>query len=369
MKILIIPDSFKGSLLANEVAAAIEQGIKSVLPQADCCSIGLADGGEGSLDLWLAITKAEDVSLEVSNAYGHQISARYGYNPVNNVAFIEVAQASGLEGINAHELNPMVASSIGTGQLIKHALSRHTNTIILAMGGTATIDGGTGLLQGMGCKFTKKWGYVLQPGTNPLIDFEQVELEIIPELQKVNWLLLADVTNPLIGDYGAAKVFGPQKGANVSMIEMLDIRLNDWMDFLVGQGGRDVRGNVGAGAAGGMGVPFLSFCNSMVRSGFDWFSEALDLRSLISQSDVVITGEGMIDNQTKMGKGPGKIALLAREAHKPVIAITGKNKGESDLFDVVFQLTNDLVDTDMAIRNAKELLIKVGADCGRFIGG
>lgn len=369
MKILIIPDSFKGSLHANDVAAAIEQGVKSVLPQADCSCIGMADGGEGSLDLWLAITKAGEVSLEVSNAYGRQISARYGYNPLNNVAFIEVAKASGLAGINVHELNPTLASSVGTGQLIKHALSRHPDTIILAMGGTATIDGGTGLLQGMGCKFINKWGRVVQSGTNPLIDFEQVNLGIIPELQKVKWLLLTDVTNPLTGDYGAAKVFGPQKGANATMIEMLDNRLNYWMDYLVGKGGRDVRCNNGAGAAGGMGLPFLSFCNSQVRSGFDWFSETLDLRSLISQSDLVITGEGMIDNQTKMGKGPGKIALLAREAHKPVFAITGKNKGESDLFDAVFQLTNDLVDTDMAIRNAKELLIKAGADCARFIGG
>lgn len=369
MKILIIPDSFKGSLHANDVAAAIEQGVKSVLPQADCSCIGMADGGEGSLDLWLAITKAEEVSLEVSNAYGSQISARYGYNPVNNAVFIEVAQASGLAGINVHELNPMVASSVGIGQLIKHALSLHPDTIILALGGTATIDGGTGLLQGMGCKFTKKGGLSIQSGTNPLIDFEEVNLEIIPKLQKVKWLLLTDVTNPLTGDYGAAKVFGPQKGANASMIEMLDNRLNYWIDYLVGQGGRDVRGNVGAGAAGGMGVPFLSFCNSMVRSGFDWFSEALDLRSLISQSDVVITGEGMIDNQTKMGKGPGKIALLAREAHKPVFAVTGKYYGDCNLFDAVFQLTNDSVDTNLAIRNAKELLIKVGADCGRFIGG
>lgn len=369
MKILVIPDSFKGSLYANEVATAIEQGVKSVLPKADCCCIGLADGGEGSLDLWLTITKAGEVSLEVSNAYGHLISARYGYNPVNNVAFIEVAQASGLAGINIHELNPMVASSFGTGQLIKHALSRHPNTIILAMGGTATIDGGTGLLQGMGCKFTNKEGYVIQSDINPLINFEQVSLEIVQELQKVNWLLLTDVTNPLTGYYGAAKVFGPQKGANATMIEMLDIRLNDWMDYLVGKGGRDVRCNNGAGAAGGMGLPFLSFCNSQVCSGFDWFSEALGLTSLISQSDVVITGEGMIDNQTKMGKGPGKIALLAREAHKPVIAITGKNKGESELFYAVFQLTNDLVDTDTAIRNAKELLIKAGADCARFIDG
>ncbi len=369
MKILIIPDSFKDSLHANDVAVAIEQGVKSVLPQADCCCIGMADGGEGSLDLWLAITKAEEVNLEVSNSYGREVSARYGYNPVNNVVFIEVAQASGLAGINIHELNPMVASSVGTGQLIKYALSRHPDTIILALGGTATIDGGTGLLQGLGCKFTNKGGLSIQTGTNPLIDFEQVGLEIIPELQKVNWLLLSDVTNPLTGDYGAAKVYGPQKGANPAMIETLETRLNDWIDFLVSQGGFDIRNFPGAGAAGGMGVPFLSFCNSKVRSGFDWFSEALGLKSLISQSDFVITGEGMIDNQTKMGKGPGKISLLAREAHKPVFAITGKNRGESDLFDAVFQLTNDLVDADMAIRNAKELLIKAGAYCARFIGG
>lgn len=367
MKFLIIPDSFKGSLGAFDVAKAIEKGIKNVLPKSVCKCIGMADGGEGSLDLWLSLCNAKQYEYRVSNAYGQPVRAQLGFEVNDKTAFVEVAQASGIAGIDKQRLNPLKASSYGTGELINYAVHLGAKDIIMALGGSATIDGATGLLQALGVVFTDINGKTIPQGANPLIDFYSFDIGPVTKLKDINWLLLTDVINPLTGINGAARVFGPQKGASDKMVELIDERLHYWNNQLMDNKGLDVEKYRGSGAAGGLGVPFLSLCNAKLESGFDWFSKIMGLERLLKDFDVVITGEGHLDNQTMMGKGPGKIAEIAKNAGCKVFAITGKNECSEILFDKVFELTNENVSTEMAMLHADELIEKAAVSCARFI--
>lgn len=369
MNILIIPDSFKGSLTAMEAAKAIELGIKTKLPGANSTTLGLADGGEGSLDLWLSSGEGSLSQIQVVNALGNLVTAGYGWERHAKCAFIEMAQASGMAVLQKEKLNPARANTFGTGQLIKHAIENGAVKIVLALGGSATIDGGTGVLQALGARFYNEKGGTITPGINPLIDFCTVDFSSMINLNSVEWVLLNDVTNRLTGPEGAAHVFGPQKGANPAMVELLDAKLKKWNKVLFELTGIDAGVMYGAGAAGGMGLPFLTLANASVYSGFDWFAGRLNLDEQLPAFEVVITGEGKTDRQTLMGKGPGRIAQLAKNAGCQVFLVTGKAEGTFELFDKVVQLTSENITTAMAMSRARELLIKAGETCAGFIGG
>ena len=367
MKILIIPDSFKGSITAIEVAKAIETGIKKRLPEADCMTLGLADGGEGSLELWLSTGVGSLRQLQVANALGKPVTAGYGWDEHAKCAFIEMAQASGMAALSDEILNPALANTYGTGQLIKHAIEAGSEKIVLALGGSATIDGGTGLLQALGARFYNEKGEEITPLINPLIDFYTVDFSSMIDLSSVEWILLTDVANRLTGLEGAAYVFLPQKGADPTMIEILDGQMTKWNKALFEQTGMDAAESRGSGAAGGMGIPFLALTDATLLSGFDWFATRLNLDDRLPGFEVVITGEGKIDQQTMMGKGPGRVAKLAKDARCKVLAVTGKAEGSFEIFDKVVQLTNTRISTTMAMSRARELLVRAGEECATFI--
>lgn len=367
MKVLIIPDSFKGSLSSTEVASALEIGISNVLPEAKCKSIGLADGGEVSLDFWLKITRGIQKEVQVSNAYNEPIKAAFGWDETTRTAFVEVAQASGMAGICSTDLNPLLATSFGTGVIVNSAIESDAQKIILSLGGSATIDGGAGIMQALGAEFRDVNGKKVPVSGNPLISFQSVDLTPVFKYADINWLLLCDVNNPLTGLNGAARVFGPQKGATPNMVELFDNRLEYWHSQLLQHHGKFVSGLPGSGAAGGIAIPFLSLFHAELDSGFDWFSKNIGLETLLSQFDYVVTGEGYIDAQTWMGKGVGKIAHMAKKAGCTVIGVAGKIEPGIGIFDAVFQLTNQNISISYSMTHAKELLEKAGEACARFI--
>ncbi len=370
MKILIIPNSFKGSITSARAAKAIETGILRILNNCCCKTIGLADGGDGSLDLWLQITGGELKCIKVANACGKEINAGYGWNPDYKLAFIESAQASGIAGLNKNELNPLLATSYGTGLIIKEAIEQGAEQIFIALGGSATIDGGTGLLNALNVEFFDSKGKKLGNESNLLTKFQEIKLNnFIKTGNLIKWTILTDVNNPLYGETGAAKIFGAQKGATSEIIEILDNKMVFWHNLLIEKGGKNISDLKGSGAAGGMGTPFLSFFDATLKPGFEWFSSIMGLESIIPEYDLVITGEGEIDNQSFMGKGPGSIAFLAKQNGCKLLGVTGSYKSDNQIFDFVYELTNGNITREESIQNPEKMLIKAGEECGRYISG
>ena len=326
MKIILAPDSFKGSLASMDVAAAMETGIKRVIPGAECIKIPMADGGEGTVRSLLDAAGGELISCTVKGPAGGRVNAGYGILADNRTAVIEMAAASGLSLVSGSSRNPLKTTTFGTGELMCHALDRGVETIILGIGGSATNDAGVGMAQALGAVFRDKGGRIIrQNGAGGMLqDIASVDLQgLHPELRNTRVLVACDVDNPLSGKNGAAHVFAPQKGADAAMVKILDKNLKHLAGVIKRELGVDVDKVPGAGAAGGLGAGLLVFAGAELKSGIEIISKATAIETHLRTADLVFTGEGRVDFQTAFGKTPAGIARLAGEYGVPVIAIGG----------------------------------------------
>ncbi len=325
-KIVIAPDSFKGSLSSLEVATCIEKGIKRVLPQAECVKVPMADGGEGTVRSLVDAAGGKIIKKRVKGPSGKDVAARYGWLSEKRTAVIEMAEASGLPLVDGREKNPLKTTTFGTGQLMVDAIARGAKEIILGIGGSATNDGGAGMAQALGVKFLSAAGReIKEMGSGGMLaKIQAIDItDLDARVFETEILVACDVKNPLYGKQGAARVFGPQKGATPRMVELLDGNLKHLSKLIRRDLKKDVAKMPGAGAAGGLGAGLVAFAGATLQSGVDIVLEKTELEKFLKGADLVITGEGRIDFQTAFGKTPSGVARAAKKYKVPVVAIGG----------------------------------------------
>lgn len=361
MKIVIAPDSFKESLSAPKVAAAIAQGFVQACPDVRCVCIPMADGGEGTIEAILAATGGESRVNVVEDALGRPIQAQWGWLP-GKIAIIEMACAAGLEHIPVADRDPLRASSLGVGQLMGHALDMGAQHIVLGLGGSATNDGGAGMLQALGLTLLDAQGMALTPGGAALAKLAHIDSSRLDaRLKSVEITIASDVNNPLCGPKGASAVFGPQKGATADQVMTLDRALAHFADLCAQVLGQDHRQDPGSGAAGGLGFAARAWMQARFRPGVEVVAELGGLASAIQDAQLVITGEGRMDAQTLHGKTPMGVAKIAQAAGVPVIAIAGSlGEGYQALYQsgivAAFSLVSGPMTLEHACANAEQLL-------------
>lgn len=371
MKIVIAPDSFKESLSATHVAQAIALGVQSVVPDAHVVCIPMADGGEGTLEAVLAVTGGQRRQLSVPDALGRPITASWGWLP-DQTAVIEMASAAGLEHITVADRDPLRADTQGVGELLKAALDTGARRIVLTAGGSATNDGGSGMLRALGLRFLGPQGQELPPGGIALANLERIDRSNLDaRLQQIEIIIATDVRNPLCGPNGASAIFGPQKGATPEMVSALDQALSRFADVTTQVTGQDMRGSAGAGAAGGLGFAAMAWMGARMRPGVEVVAELAQLDSHLIDADLAITGEGRMDSQTLQGKTPWGVMQLARAKNVPVIAIVGSlGPGYQDLYPAgltaAFSLANGPIELSTALKHAPELLQARATDIMRL---
>ncbi len=368
MKIVVAPDKFKGSLSAHAAAEAIARGLRSVWPDAELLLAPIADGGEGFADTLCTALGGEWIETAARDPLGREVSARYAWIEDQKLAVVEMSEASGLWRLTREERDPLLATTYGTGQLIRHAAERGAQTILVGLGGSATTDGGIGMAEALGFEFLTSDGELLEAVPANLLALTRIQSRGAISLPKV--IAACDVQNPLLGARGTARVFGPQKGADAMTVETLELALGNLADVVQQEFEVDFRDLDGAGAAGGIGFGLMSFCGASVRSGFDIVAEALKLETHIAASDLVLTGEGQIDGQTMEGKGPAGVAALARKYGKPVVAFAGsvaEGAGVPSLFSAACSIIDEPVSLDEAMRRAPEFLERAASRTARFL--
>lgn len=335
MKIVIAPDSYKESLTAMEVANAIEAGFRQVLPDAEYHKLPMADGGEGTVQSLVDATEGSIIEQRVTGPLGEQVGGFYGLMGDGKTAIIEMAAASGLHLVAPEQRNPLLTTTFGTGELIKAALDKGVEHIIVGIGGSATNDGGIGMAQALGIKMQDAKGNEIGYGGGELARLAHIDTRSVdPRLARIKLEVACDVDNPLCGPKGASHVFGPQKGATPEMVKQLDANLAHYAEIINNQLDRDVKEMAGAGAAGGLGAALLGLLDASLRPGIDIVMDAVNLTDIVADADLVITGEGRIDSQTIHGKTPIGVARTAKKFHTPVIGIAGCL---SDDCDVVYE--------------------------------
>ncbi|EPQ3461256.1 glycerate kinase [Klebsiella aerogenes] len=358
MKIVIAPDSYKESLSALDVATAIETGFREIYPHAEYVKVPVADGGEGTVEAMVAATQGHIVQVSVTGPLGEPVNAFYGLSGDMRCAYIEMAAASGLESVPPTRRNPLLTTSWGTGELIRHALDAGVSQIIIGIGGSATNDGGAGMAQALGAKLLNAGQQQIAPGGGALETLARIDLsELDPRLADCRIDVACDVTNPLTGPQGASAVFGPQKGATAAMIERLDRGLQYFAQIIDRDLDIDVLSLEGGGAAGGMGAALYAFCGANLRPGIEIVTDALGLADLVADADLVITGEGRIDSQTIHGKVPVGVAKVAKRYNVPVIGIAGSLTADVGVvhqhgLDAVFSVLYSVCTLDEALANA-----------------
>ncbi|WP_318515908.1 glycerate kinase [Photobacterium leiognathi] len=324
MKIIIAPDSYKESLTAMEVATAIENGFRQVIPNAEYIKLPMADGGEGTVQSLVDASNGTIIERSVTGPLGEQVNGFFGLMGDGKTAIIEMAAASGLHLVSLELRNPMLTTSFGTGELILAALDKGVEHIIVGIGGSATNDGGIGMAQALGVRFLDKNNKQISYGGGVLDRLHHIDISNIdPRLVSVKLEVACDVDNPLCGEKGASQVFGPQKGATPEMVTQLDNNLAHYAEIIKRDLGNDVKDMAGAGAAGGMGAALLGLFNAQLRPGIEIVMDAVNLADVLQDADLVITGEGRIDSQTIHGKTPIGVARTAKRFNKPVIGIAG----------------------------------------------
>ena len=364
-KVLLAIDSFKGCLSSLEVAAAAEDGIKAVYPSCEVIKTPVADGGEGTVEALVWATNGQICTVEVNDPLMQPVRARYGILGDGHTAVIEMSAASGLPLVPENRRNPMLTTTYGTGQLIADAISRGCTDFILGIGGSATNDAGTGMLQALGYRFLDTDGKTLGKGGQILSQVAVIDSsQRNPLLDKAQFKVACDVDNPFSGKRGAAYVYAPQKGADPQMVETLDRGLKHFADVVKAQLNKDIDTIPGAGAAGGMGGGSLAFFDARLQPGIHLALDALHFDGLLEGADLVITGEGRMDAQTAMGKAPQGIAEAASRKGIPVIALTGNiadaaaiNRiGICGVFPVIpYPMTlQDAMNPDTARRNIRQ---------------
>ncbi|MEK3719466.1 glycerate kinase family protein [Paenibacillus sp. FSL H8-0034] len=354
MKIIIAPDSFKGSISARNAAQAIERGIKRYMPHAQTILVPVADGGEGTLDCLIAAAGGIKMSATVTGPLGAPVTAEYGLLEPDQTAVIEMATASGLYLIPSEERNPLLATTYGTGELIRHALDAGCRSFLLALGGSATNDGGAGMLQALGMRLLDSDGNSVGYGGGTLDRVASIDdSNWDPRIAESRFLIASDVQNPFIGPDGASRVFGPQKGASPEMVEQLELNLTAWADIIAIKTGKRVHQLPGAGAAGGISGAFLAFFPASIKRGIDIVIEYSHLRDHLQAADLVITGEGQIDFQTASGKTPMGIAQEAHKLGVPTICLAGSvGRGIEALYEVGITSVHSIVTGPMTLQEA-----------------
>ena len=362
MKIVIAPDSFKGSLTAAEAAEAIETGFRAVYPDAEYVKVPMADGGEGTVQSLVDATSGTIITQLVSGPMGDMVAGFFGILGDRQTAVIEMAAASGIHWVRPKERDVFLASSFGTGQLINAALDRGCDKLIVGLGGSATNDGGIGMMKALGAQFFDQDGVQLAADVRALLQLASIDLQYLdPRLDKTEIVVACDVDNPLCGENGAARVFGPQKGATEEDIAVLDQALTCYGDILSANAGRDIASEPGAGAAGGMGAAFIGLIDAVLKPGVDIVIEIVDLANSLVDANLVITGEGRVDNQTIHGKTPTGVAKVAKSCNLPVICITGSVEDGADFthqlgIDEIYSVTEGEYDLTEVLIEAEHKL-------------
>lgn len=324
MRVVIAPDSFKESTGAVAAAQAIASGVRSVLPDAECELVPMADGGEGTVDALLAVLAGELVTVRVTGPTGQPVQATYGWVPAERLAVVEVAAAVGLDLVPSESRDVLRAGSRGVGELVRDALDRGARRLVVGLGGTATSDGGAGMLQALGARLHDAAGHDVCAGPAGLEDLAGLDAtDLDLRLDQVELLVACDVTNPLLGPDGAAVVFGPQKGATADQVPRLDAALVGLAPHLARLAGCQVADVPGAGAAGGLGAALLAV-GARLAPGVEVVADAVRLAEVVDRADLVLTGEGRVDAQTLRGKTPFGVAQVARQAGVPVVVLAGQ---------------------------------------------
>lgn len=371
MNIIIAPNSFKGSLDAFKVAKSIERGLQKSALDVECELFPIADGGDHTLEVfgnWLGGTIHK---AEVSDPIGKKIVAEWLLLDKAKTAVIEMAKASGIILIPEKQLNPLKASSFGTGQLIKSAIEKGAKKIILGLGGSATVDGGLGILQGLGAELFDSTGSLLGVTGNPLLKTIDISLDkISQQVRDTEFLILCDVENPLLGQNGATYVFGPQKGASPEDLISLESAMEHFNNLIIKMTGRDFSSMEGAGAAGGIAVALKAFFNVQMESGVDFLLSNMGFEEKIKNADLLITAEGRVDSQTLQGKGPHGVAAKARQHGVPTIILAGKSNDIDQLntgFSAVFSITNGPATLEQAMKNTASNLEATSTQIGNLL--
>ena len=373
MKIVIAPDSFKESLTALEVANAIETGFKRIFPNAEYVKLPMADGGEGTVQSLVDATQGRLIEAEVTAPLGKQVKSFFGLSGDGKTAIIEMAAASGLHLVPMDKRDPCQTTSFGTGELIKQALDLGVQHIILGIGGSATNDGGAGMLQALGLRLLDKNGQSIGFGGAALSNLAEIQLaDLDPRLQHVQIEVACDVNNPLCGERGASAIFGPQKGATPEMVKELDAALAHFAEIAERDCGKQIKEQPGAGAAGGMGGGLLLLPNVQLKAGVQIVLDNLKLAEQVKEADLVITGEGRMDAQSILGKTPIGVARMAKQFNKPVIAIVGCLREDYDVvyehgIDAVFPIIRSLGDLPTILKQGEQNLISTAQNVARLL--
>lgn len=372
MKIVIAPDSFKECLSAQAVADAIAAGIHDALPGAVCVKLPLADGGEGTVDTLLAALGGQRLARTVCGPLGAPLRAHFGLTG-SATAIVEMAAASGLALLPPHQRDPLRASSYGTGELIRAALDAGARRLLLGIGGSASNDGGAGMLQALGMRLLDVAGHEIARGGAALAELARIDASgLDPRLADCAIEVACDVRNPLLGPHGASAVFGPQKGATPAMVAQLDAALAHFARIVQRDLGRDVAALPGAGAGGGIGAALIAGLGVALRPGIEVLGELLGLDAAIRAADLVITGEGRIDAQTLSGKAASGVARIAQGHGKPVIAIGGSIECSATQlhslgFDAAFAALQAPASLEQAIAGAGENLRQVARNVAALL--
>lgn len=371
MKIVIAPNAFKGGLDAFESAEAIKAGLEKSQLQCETVLLPIADGGDGTMEVLVRHFEGELVTSETEDALGRPMDASFGLIDLGRTAIVELAAASGIRHLKASELNPMLASTYGSGLLIKKALEHNVNEVVITLGGSATVEGGIGLLSALGLGIS---GWEEPPyGGQVLRNVIAVDTtELDQRIDGVKFTLLCDVDNYLLGDEGAAAVFGPQKGATKSMIEELEAGLSNFAEVTKTAKGIDPTQLKHGGAAGGCGAFLSAYLNAKILDGSDYLFTKMKLDDHLTNADLVITAEGRIDEQTRHGKGPYALAQRAQQRSVPTIALAGQIDPDFDIaaypaFRAVFPIGNGPVTLDEAIELTPQNIIRTTTQIGQLM--
>lgn len=371
LRILVAPDSFKGSLTSRQVAAAMARGVKRACPKAEVMCLPLADGGEGTMEVLVAATGGRTVPVRVTGPLGEPVPAHYGVLGDEKTVVVELAAASGLNLVPPERRDPLRASTYGTGELIRHAWEAGYRRFLIGLGGSATNDGGAGLLQALGVRLYDAEGQLLPPGGAALERLARVEWPERDAWRAATVTVLCDVDNPLLGLRGASRVFGPQKGATPAMVEELERALARWADVTAAFLGEDHRHRPGAGAAGGTGFALMAYFRAAVRPGIEAVKEVVGFAEQASGADLILTGEGKLDRQTLHGKTVAGVCRVAKARGVPVIALAGAVELEGQDCDALglagafsilsrpMTLSEALAEGERLVENAAEQVIRL----------
>jgi len=364
MKIVIAPDSFKESLSAMEAALAIERGFKRIFPNADYQKMPMADGGEGTVQSLVDATNGSIKERIVTGPLGNPVKAFFGLMGDGKTAVIEMAAASGLHLVPFERRNPLVTTTRGTGELILSALDLGVEHMIIGVGGSATNDGGAGMVQALGGRLLDSDGNDIQAGGGVLSEIASIDLTGLDQrLTEIKIEVACDVDNPLTGPRGASAIFGPQKGATPEMVQLLDQNLTHFADVVEASLGRSFRNIEGAGAAGGLGASLVAFLNAELKRGIQIVLDAVNFDEVVEDANLVITGEGRIDSQTIYGKTPIGVAKAAKKYGVPVIGVAGSLSKDCDVvyehgIDALFSIVPGVTTLPNAFEHAADYMEK-----------